>query len=79
MAYKTDRLKSRILEKYGDQKSFAEAIGINESTLSRYLSGREWKSRAMFKAIEVLDIPHDEIEVYFFDKSVSKRKPRRAS
>lgn len=77
MAYKTERLKSRIIERYGEQKSFAKALGVDESTLSRYLSGREWKSSTMMKAVELLEIPLCEIEVYFFDKAVVKRQPQK--
>ena len=76
MPYNMDRLKARILEKYANQKTFADAIGVQESTLSRYLGGREWKSSALIKAVEVLEIPADEIESYFFEPAVSKRKPR---
>lgn len=78
MTYKTERLKARIMEKYTNQKAFAEALGINESTLSRYLAGREWKSKTMLKAAELLDIPAAEIEAYFFDLKVVKRQPRKA-
>ena len=57
MAYKTDKLKARIVEKYGDQKSFAEALGITESSLSRILNeGRDWKGSVLMKAIELLDV-----------------------
>ena len=77
MIYKTDRLKSRIIERYGEQKAFAEALGVDESTLSRYLSGREWRSSTMMKAVRLLEIPSNEIEVYFFDKAVVKRQPQK--
>ena len=76
MAYQTDKLKARIIEKFGDQKKFAEAIGVSESTLSRYLSiGRDWKGSIMIKAIRALEIPDDEVDTYFFVPAVSKSKP----
>ena len=78
MRYNMDRLKSRVIEKFGEQKSFAEAIGTSESTVSRLLNGEaDWRGSTMMKAVELLDIPHEEIEVYFFDKAVSKRKPQK--
>ena len=75
MAYKTDKLKARIVEKYGDQKSFAEALGITESSLSRILNeGRDWKGSVLMKAIELLEIPAVQVDSYFFEIDVSKRK-----
>lgn len=77
MAYKTDKLKARIIEKFGDQKHFAEAMGINESTLSRILStGREWKGSMMMKAIELLEIPAVQVDSYFFESEVVKTQPK---
>lgn len=77
MAYKTDKLKSRIIEKFGDQKHFAEAMGMNESTISRILStGREWKGSMMMRAIRLLEIPDELIDSYFFESKVVKRQPR---
>ena len=75
MAYKTDKLKARIVEKYGDQKSFAEALGITESSLSRILNeGRDWKGSVLMKAIELLEIPAVQVDSYFCEIDVSKRK-----
>lgn len=77
MAYKTDKLKARIIEKFGDQKHFAEAMGMNESTISRILStGREWKGSMMMRAIRLLEIPDELIDSYFFESKVVKRQPR---
>lgn len=76
MAYKTDKLKARIVEKYGDQKSFAESLGMQESTLSRLLSeGKEWKGSMMMKAIDLLEIPSTQVDSYFFEPRVVKTQP----
>ena len=78
MTYKTEKLKARIVEKYGDQKKFANAVGIPEATLSRLLSeGKDWKGSKLMKAVELLDIPADEIDSYFFEPAVSKKKPKK--
>lgn len=78
MRYKTDKLQTRIAERFGTRKAFAEAVGMEESTLSRYLSqGKDWKGSLLIKAVEVLEIPADQIEAYFFVPEVSKLKPRR--
>jgi len=78
MAYQTDKLKARIIEKFGDQRKFAQAIGISEPTLSKYLStGRDWKGSSIIKAIRALEIPDNEVDAYFFVPAVSKSKPRK--
>lgn len=79
MAYKTDKLKARIVEKYGDQKSFAEALGMAEPTLSRLLNeGKDWKGSMLMKAIELLEIPAVQVDSYFFEPMVSKEKPKES-
>ena len=75
MTYKTDKLKARIVDKFGDQKTFAEALGMNESTLSRLLAeGRDWKGSMLMKAIDLLEIPQTQVDAYFFEPAVSKEK-----
>lgn len=77
MIYKTDKLKARIIEKYGDQKSFAEALGMTEPTLSRLLNeGRDWKGSMLMKAVELLEIPAVQVDSYFFEPVVSKEKQK---
>lgn len=79
-SYNTDRLKARIVEKFGDQKTFAEALETSESTLSRYLSeGRDWKGSLIVKAIKLLEIPDDEVNAYFFEPKVAITQPERRS
>ena len=79
MSYKTEKLQARIVERYGTQKAFADAIGMEKSTLSRYLSqGKDWKGSLLIKAVEALEIPADEIDSYFFEPAVVKSQPRRA-
>lgn len=74
MAYKTEKLKAKVLEKYDNQKAFAKALGIPQATLSRYLNGREWKGSTLVKAVALLEIPVDQIYTYFFEPEVSKQK-----
>lgn len=77
MIYKTDKLKARIIEKFGDQKSFAEALGMTEPTLSRLLNeGRDWKGSMLMKAVELLEIPAVQVDSYFFEPVVSKEKQK---
>lgn len=77
--FDTEKLKARIVERYGDQKSFAEALETSESTLSRYLSeGRDWKGSLIVKAIRLLEIPEDEVNAYFFTPKVAITQPERS-
>ena len=79
MRYKTEKLQTRIVEKFGTQKAFADAVGMDKSTLSRYLSeGKDWKGSLLIKAVEVLEIPTSEIDSYFFEPAVVKSQPRKA-
>lgn len=75
MTYKTEKLKARIIEKFGNQKAFAEALGMTEASLSRLLtSGKDWKGSMLMRAIELLEIPATQIDSYFFEPAVSKKK-----
>lgn len=80
MIYKTEKLKARIVEKFGDQKSFAKALGMTESMLSRLLNeGKDWKGSMLMKAVELLEIPASQVDSYFFEPVVSKEKPKEHS
>ena len=77
MAYQTEKLEARIIEKFGTQKAFAEAIGVRRSTLSRYLTtGRDWRGSSLIKAVRALEIPTDEIDSYFFAPRVTQVEPK---
>ena len=77
--YDTEKLKARILEKFGSQKAFAKNIGISNATLSRYLNGSrsEWKGKYIIRAIRALDISDSEVDAYFFTLAVAKSEPRK--
>lgn len=78
MAYKTDKLQSRIIERFGTQASFAEALGMDKTTLSKLISeGREWKGSKMMRAVELLEIPNDQIDEYFFAPAVEELQPQK--
>lgn len=80
MAYKTEKLEARIIEKFGTQKDFADALGINKSTLSRYISdGHDWKGSTLIKAIRLLEIPEVEIDTYFFAPRVPQKEPKEVT
>jgi hypothetical protein len=76
--YNTEKLKARIVEKFGSQKAFAKAIGTTPSTICKYLAfGRDWKGSLLIKAIKALEISDDEVNAYFFTPAVAKTPPRK--
>lgn len=71
MAFDYSRLRGRIIEKFGTQMSFAEAMDISERTLSLKLSGkRMWKQSEICLAINLLGLSEDDIKEYFFTLKV---------
>ena len=40
MNYKYDRLRGRIIERYGSQEKFAEIIGISSNSMSKKMNGK---------------------------------------
>lgn len=63
------KLRGRIREICGSEASFAEAIGMHPSAMSRCLSGRrQWRGEEIAAACRVLGIPLAEAYQYnFFD------------
>lgn len=73
--YNTDKLKSKIVEKFGTITAFADAANLDRSTVSRLLQRGDWKASQMKAALEALDIPLNEVEVYFFDEERAIAQP----
>lgn len=73
MNYDYSKLKGRIIEKYGTRGEFAKAIKCSRQSVSNLTTGN---SRFNLKTIETwreaLDIPDEEIGLYFFTKKVDK-------
>ena len=61
------KLRGLIKEKYGAQGTFASALGIDESTLSKKLCGRqEWTRVEMEKACKLLGKTEQDVPGLFF-------------
>jgi transcriptional regulator with XRE-family HTH domain len=61
------KLRGRIREKFGTQEAFARAIDLSACTVSLLLCGKlEWTAEKIRRTCDVLDIPVEEIPVYFF-------------
>lgn len=66
-----DKLKERIVERFGNQSAFADVLKVDKTTMSRLLSGEtQWKIDRMWEAAEALEIPDSQIREYFFPKAV---------
>lgn len=71
--YDFSKLKGKIKELFGTQEAFANAMGISPPTMSYKLNGvTEWTQDEIVKAIKLLNIPPEEIHVYFFTQKVEK-------
>lgn len=67
------KLIGRVIEKFGTRRAFAEALGISENAMSQKLTGKMAITTDDIKKWclpEFLDIPCDEIGVYFFAMQV---------
>ena len=65
MAY--NKLKGRIIEKFGSQAKFAEALKTSENTVSRKMQDKsEFSKDDMVKWSELLEIDASEFWAYFF-------------
>lgn len=61
------KLRGRIIEKYGSDANFAEALGILPQQLSPKLTGKTGITKAeIVEWCRLLDIAVEEIGVYFF-------------
>lgn len=73
MSFEYGKLRGRIREVFNTQEAFAEAIGMSSASISAKLNNKvEWSQREIDRAVEVLDIPKEEIPVYFFTSKVKE-------
>ncbi len=67
MAYEYNKLKGRIIEKYGSRRKFAEILGLSEVSMSKKLNGTvQFTQEDIIKWCNLLEIPEVEIGGYFF-------------
>lgn len=73
MLFDFNKLRGRIIEKYGSYVFFAEAAGISKATLSGKLSNKvriTSDEMVAWSSPDMLDIPPVEIPIYFLTKKV---------
>lgn len=67
------KLKGRIVEKYGSQKAFAEALGVSRASVCSVLSSKKFLHQKKIVAwCEALEIGIDDVGKYFFCKESSQ-------
>ena len=69
MVYDYSKLEGKIIEKFGTRESFAKASGITAKSIYDKLNNKTiWKQPEISKAMELLSISGEDIELYFFKK-----------
>lgn len=60
-------LRGKIRSRYKEQADFARAINLSPSSVSHKLNGKtQWSAADIRAACAVLEIPIEDIPVYFF-------------
>ena len=68
MPYSYDKLRGRIVEKYGSQEKFAEAVGISTNSLSKKMTGKTgFSQKDIVTWSNMLGINKADYSEYFFD------------
>nr|DAO49197.1 MAG TPA: Protein of unknown function (DUF739) [Caudoviricetes sp.] len=71
LEYDYSKLNGRIVEKCGTQKNFASKMGLTERSVSLKLNNkRPFNQEDIDRSLRVLNIPPEEISVYYFTKKV---------
>ncbi|MBO5968980.1 MAG: DUF739 family protein [Clostridia bacterium] len=71
MAKDFSKLKGRIVEKFGTQKAFCEALGKAPEWLSRRMNNQiEFDADDMVSIIDILEIDPQDLHLYFLCPNV---------
>lgn len=67
MEYTYDKLRGRIVEKYGSQENYAESLGISTTSLSKKMTGKTgFSQKDILKWSALLGIKKEQYGEYFF-------------
>lgn len=79
MTFDYSKLKGKIIEVFGSQYRFAEAMGWSERTTTLKMNNaRCWKQPDICKASSLLGIEYYEIPEYFFKEKVQSIEHKTA-
>lgn len=68
MGFEYNKLKGRIVEKYGTRGKFAERLGVSDVTVSKKLTGKvQFDQEDIITWCEALEIDISDAGDYFFD------------
>ena len=68
MGYTYDKLRGKIIEKYGSQEKNAEVLGISTNSLSKKMTGKTgFSQKDIVEWTRLLDIDKSEYGQYFFN------------
>lgn len=71
MSFDYSSLLGKIVEVYGTQANFAEAMGLSERSISLKLNNKvRWKDTEIITVANLLDIEAEDIPKYFFKVKV---------
>lgn len=71
MFYNYSKLAGRIVEKFGTQANFANAMNLSERSMSLKLNNKvDWRQSEILEASKLLDFAQVEIPEYFFKLEV---------
>lgn len=66
-------LKEKIKEVFRTDMAFAEALGIDRTSLYSKLTNKtEWRREEIERACKLLSIPISDVHIYFFTETVEK-------
>ena len=67
MAFNYQKLRGRMVEKYGSQTEFAKAFGVSENTMSQKMNNKtRFTSDDIIKIADMLEIDQNDVGEYFF-------------
>ena len=67
MGFEYNKLRGRIVEKYGTQAKFAQELGISSTAMSEKMTGKTtFSQRDIERWRKLLDIDSEDIGKYFF-------------
>lgn len=68
LGYSYDKLRGRIIEKYGSQEKYAEVLGISTNSMSKKMTGKTgFSQKDIVIWSELLGIDKSEYSEYFFN------------
>ena len=73
MVYDYSKLEGKIIEKFGTRESFARESGMTPKSIYDKLNNKTiWKQPEISKAMDLLTIPGEDIELYVFKKKAQE-------